>query len=113
MLLLIHFYRYKESITKSTRGWKDRFFSRNSTAQDLGSEGRRESDTGLATMTDMMEHLETRDSSRNNIASVSNSQEDSPTPVPSEQQQHVEVSANHSLRDDGVQAPCATSSTSN
>ncbi|RRT85517.1 hypothetical protein B296_00002312, partial [Ensete ventricosum] len=30
--------RYKESIAKSTRGWRERLFSRNSTVADIGSE---------------------------------------------------------------------------
>ncbi|GLT44355.1 hypothetical protein SLA2020_182600 [Shorea laevis] len=30
--------RYKESISRSTRGWKERFFSRNTAMSDLGSE---------------------------------------------------------------------------
>ncbi|EHA8586777.1 putative E3 ubiquitin-protein ligase RHF1A [Cocos nucifera] len=34
--------RYKESITKSTRGWKERLFSRSNSIADLGSEVRRE-----------------------------------------------------------------------
>ncbi|XP_071912823.1 E3 ubiquitin-protein ligase RHF2A-like [Coffea arabica] len=105
--------RYKESITKSTRGWKERFFSRNSTTQDLSSEGRRESDPGIATVTDLMGHLETRDSRRNTIASVSNSEEDSPTSGLADQQQHVDISANQSSSEDGSQAPCAASSASN
>uniref|UniRef100_N1QWD3 RING-type E3 ubiquitin transferase n=1 Tax=Aegilops tauschii TaxID=37682 RepID=N1QWD3_AEGTA len=33
--------KYKESITKSTRGWKERLFSRNSSVSDLGSEKKR------------------------------------------------------------------------
>ncbi|KAL3518699.1 hypothetical protein ACH5RR_021288 [Cinchona calisaya] len=105
--------RYKESITKSTRGWKERLFSRNTTTQDIGSEGRRESDSGVATVTDMMEHLETGESRINNRASVSNSQEHTSTPGPADQEQHVEISGNHSSTEDGVQAPCAASSASN
>ncbi|KAI4348850.1 hypothetical protein L6164_009520 [Bauhinia variegata] len=40
--------RYKESISKSTRGWKERLFSRNSSMSDLGSEVRRELNAGIA-----------------------------------------------------------------
>ena len=64
-------------------------------------------------MTDLMGHLETRDSRRNTIASVSNSEEDSPTPGLADQQQHVDISANQSSSEDGSQAPCAASSASN
>ncbi|GLU19091.1 hypothetical protein SLE2022_353580 [Rubroshorea leprosula] len=53
--------RYKESISKSTRGWKERFFSRNSSMAELGSEVKREVNAGIATVSRMMERLETRD----------------------------------------------------
>ncbi|XP_008790136.2 E3 ubiquitin-protein ligase RHF2A [Phoenix dactylifera] len=56
--------RYKDSITKSTRGWKERLFSRNSTVADLGSEVRREVNAGIATVSRMMERLDTRESRR-------------------------------------------------
>ncbi|KAJ6963929.1 E3 ubiquitin-protein ligase RHF2A isoform X1 [Populus alba x Populus x berolinensis] len=65
--------RYKESISKSTRGWKERFFTRNTTMADLGSEVRREVNAGIATVSRMMEHLETRDDNRTGTSSVSNS----------------------------------------
>ncbi|CAK7332073.1 unnamed protein product [Dovyalis caffra] len=68
--------RYKDSISKSTRGWKERFFSRNTTIVDLGSEVRREVNAGIATVSRMMERLETRDNSRTGTSSVSNSVED-------------------------------------
>ncbi|KAI4300607.1 hypothetical protein L6164_033963 [Bauhinia variegata] len=42
--------RYKESISKSTRGWKERLFSRNASMSDLGSEVRRELNAGIASM---------------------------------------------------------------
>ncbi|KAL9262088.1 E3 ubiquitin-protein ligase RHF2A-like protein [Drosera capensis] len=45
--------RYKESITKSTRGWKERWLSRNSNIADIGSDVRREVNTGIATMADL------------------------------------------------------------
>lgn len=54
--------RYKESITKSTRGWKERLFSRNPSVADIGSEVRREVRAGIATVTRMMERLDTRES---------------------------------------------------
>ncbi|OMO68643.1 Zinc finger, RING-type [Corchorus olitorius] len=61
--------RYKESISKSTRGWKERWFSRNSSMSDLGNEVRREVNAGIATVSRLMERLETRENSQ---ASVSN-----------------------------------------
>ncbi|KAK3120285.1 hypothetical protein QOZ80_9AG0684990 [Eleusine coracana subsp. coracana] len=56
--------KYKESITKSTRGWKERLFSRNSSVADLGSEVRREVNAGIASVSRMMERLETRGNGR-------------------------------------------------
>ncbi|KAJ1287824.1 hypothetical protein BS78_02G040400 [Paspalum vaginatum] len=53
--------KYKDSITKSTRGWKERWFTQNSTISNLGSEMRREVNAGIAAVSRMMERLETRD----------------------------------------------------
>uniref|UniRef100_A0A0A9EWK2 E3 ubiquitin-protein ligase RHF2A n=1 Tax=Arundo donax TaxID=35708 RepID=A0A0A9EWK2_ARUDO len=53
--------KYKDSITKSTRGWKERWFTQNSTMSNLGSEVRREVTAGIAAVSRMMERLETRD----------------------------------------------------
>ncbi|KAF3329847.1 E3 ubiquitin-protein ligase RHF2A [Carex littledalei] len=55
--------RYKESITKSTRGWRDRLFSRNSAIADLGSDVRNEVNAGIAAVSRMIERLETRENS--------------------------------------------------
>uniref|UniRef100_A0A5B6Z2T3 RING-type E3 ubiquitin transferase n=1 Tax=Davidia involucrata TaxID=16924 RepID=A0A5B6Z2T3_DAVIN len=104
--------RYKESITKSTRGWKDRFFSRNTSVADLGSEVRREVNAGIATVSHMMEHLETTENSRTNTASVSNSLEDSSVPDLGNQR-IVETGCNNSLSESNIQASCAASSASN
>ncbi|KAI4386158.1 hypothetical protein MLD38_004117 [Melastoma candidum] len=65
--------RCKESLSKSTRGWKERLFSRNTSVTDLGSEVRREVDAGIASVSRMMERLETRDTTRTSSDSVSNS----------------------------------------
>ncbi|KAA0043784.1 hypothetical protein IC582_009187 [Cucumis melo] len=53
--------RYKESISKSTRGWKERLFSRNTSMSELGSEVRREVNAGIASVSRMMQRLETRE----------------------------------------------------
>ncbi|PIN03340.1 Anaphase-promoting complex (APC), subunit 11 [Handroanthus impetiginosus] len=53
--------KYKESISKSTRGWKEKLFSRSSSMAEIGSEVRREVNAGIATVSHMMEHLEARD----------------------------------------------------
>ncbi|KAK1271082.1 E3 ubiquitin-protein ligase RHF2A [Acorus gramineus] len=67
--------RYKESIAKSTRGWKERFFPRNSSVADIGSEVRKEVNAGIATVSRLMERLDTRDSSRADGPSVTHSSE--------------------------------------
>ncbi|KAG6507461.1 E3 ubiquitin-protein ligase RHF2A-like [Zingiber officinale] len=67
--------RYKESIAKSTRGWRERLFSRNSSVADIGSEVRREVNAGIATVSRMMERLDTRESRRTSSSSPSPSVE--------------------------------------
>ncbi|KAG7017521.1 E3 ubiquitin-protein ligase RHF2A [Cucurbita argyrosperma subsp. argyrosperma] len=51
--------RYKESISKSTRGWKERLFSRSTSMSEFGSEVRREVNAGIASVSRMMQRLET------------------------------------------------------
>ncbi|CAN0923370.1 E3 ubiquitin-protein ligase RHF2A [Linum grandiflorum] len=74
--------RYKESISKSTRGWKERFFSRNSAVADLSSDVRREVNAGIATVSRMMERLDARESPspspRTSTSSGPNRGEDNP-----------------------------------
>ncbi|GJN24568.1 hypothetical protein PR202_gb12317 [Eleusine coracana subsp. coracana] len=53
--------RYKDSITKNTREWKERWFT-NSTVSNLGSEVKREVSAGIAAVSRMIERLETQDS---------------------------------------------------
>ncbi|XP_039045533.1 E3 ubiquitin-protein ligase RHF2A-like isoform X1 [Hibiscus syriacus] len=56
--------RYKESISKSTRGLKERWFSRNPSMPDGENEARREASAGIASVSRMMEHPETDENSR-------------------------------------------------
>ncbi|KAL4341961.1 hypothetical protein GQ457_08G017170 [Hibiscus cannabinus] len=63
--------RYKESISKSTRGWKERLFSRSTSMSDIGNEVRREVSAGIASVSRMMERLEINGNNRENQASVS------------------------------------------
>ncbi|XP_050383455.1 E3 ubiquitin-protein ligase RHF2A-like isoform X2 [Argentina anserina] len=56
--------KYKESFSKSTRGWKDRLFSRSPSMSELGSEVRREVNAGIANVSRIIDRLETRDTSR-------------------------------------------------
>lgn len=58
--------KYKDSITKSTRGWngwRERFFSRNASMSDIGSEVKREVNAGIATVSRIMERLDMKDNS--------------------------------------------------
>lgn len=66
--MYLHF-RYKESFSKNTRGWKERLFSRNTSMSDIGSEVQREVNAGIADVSHMMERLETRDDSTASQAS--------------------------------------------
>ncbi|KAL9228632.1 hypothetical protein vseg_004187 [Gypsophila vaccaria] len=74
--------RYKESISNSTRGWKERWFSRNSPASYIGSEVRREVDAEIATVSRVMERLDTRDNGPPSCDLLTNSSESSPPPAP-------------------------------
>ncbi|GAY32865.1 hypothetical protein CUMW_004460 [Citrus unshiu] len=62
--------RYKESISKSTRGWKERLFSRNASMPGTGSENRSEN-AGITSVSRLMEQLGTGESTRGSEASVS------------------------------------------
>lgn len=64
--------RYKETLTKSTRGWKERLFSRNTSMSDISSEVKREVNAGIASVSRLMERLETRESNRGTGSSVPN-----------------------------------------
>ncbi|XP_021720593.1 E3 ubiquitin-protein ligase RHF2A-like isoform X1 [Chenopodium quinoa] len=104
--------RYKESISKSTRGWKERWFSRNSPMTDIGSEVRREVNAGIATVSRMMERLETRDDGRPSNESVSDSSESSQArdPVTEHGVDSVASPEENHLSDNRTQAPCAAHS---
>ena len=56
--------KYKESIAKSTKDLKEKLFSRSSSMADIGSEVKREVNAGIATVSRMMERLESRDNNR-------------------------------------------------
>ncbi|XP_057953501.1 E3 ubiquitin-protein ligase RHF2A [Malania oleifera] len=104
--------RYKETFSKSTRGWKDRWFSRNTSMADLGSEVRREVNAGIATVSRMMERLETRENSRAGAASVPSRLEDGPVPDLGNQP-IAEAEGNASVSDTNKQAACPAGSASN
>ncbi|XP_057534031.1 E3 ubiquitin-protein ligase RHF2A-like [Amaranthus tricolor] len=100
--------RYKESISKSTRGWKERWFSRNSPMSDIGSDVRREVNVGIDTVSRMMEHMQTRDNGRPSgdtepdVSEISQARE----PVTQHGVDGVVLSGD----DNRTQAPCAAHS---
>jgi len=103
--------KYKESLSKSTRGWKERLFSRNTSMPDVGSEVRREVNSGIASVSRMMEHLETRENSRDSEASVANHPDDSP--VTDQSIQNIaETRGENPLNDSKQPISCAASSAS-
>ncbi|XP_060177127.1 E3 ubiquitin-protein ligase RHF2A-like isoform X1 [Lycium barbarum] len=64
--------KYKESISKNTRGWKERLFSRSSSMPDAGS-ARRGGNPGIASLSHLMERLETQENSRaGSVSAVTN-----------------------------------------
>ncbi|KAJ0238746.1 hypothetical protein HA466_0239130 [Hirschfeldia incana] len=101
--------RYKESISKNTRSWKDRFFSRNTSMADIGSEVKREVSAGIATVSRLMERLDTRENSSrpvspngsgNNIADESDN----------EHSRRSDAGDEHSMNKRGVNGTCAAAS---
>lgn len=64
--------RYKDSITKSTRGWKEKLFSRSTSMADISSEVGQEVNSGIANVSRMMERLETIENDRAGRVSLSN-----------------------------------------
>lgn len=103
--------RYKESISKSTKGWRERLFSRNTSMSDIGSEVRREVNAGIATVSRMMERLETKETGRTSSASESTSIENSSV-TESDNQRTSETSGDISLGDTNKPAACAAGSSS-
>ncbi|XP_060173005.1 E3 ubiquitin-protein ligase RHF2A isoform X2 [Lycium barbarum] len=102
--------RYKESLTKSSRGWKEKFFSRNSSTTDHCAESRSEVSAAVATVSNLMEHVETTDSRAS--SAESNIPEDT-LPVGLAEQHIPVIGDTHSLNEDNRQTPCAASSGSN
>jgi len=72
--------RYKESISRSTRGFKEKFFARNNAVTELGREVQREVSAGIAGVARIMERLDP--SSKNNGASASDNMEGSSAGMP-------------------------------
>uniref|UniRef100_M1A5N0 Zinc ion binding protein n=1 Tax=Solanum tuberosum TaxID=4113 RepID=M1A5N0_SOLTU len=102
--------RCKESLTKNSRGWKERFFSRNSSTSDNVPEPRNEMRAAVATVSHMMDHLETTDS---RTSSAESNILDGTLPDRHAEQHIPETDDTHSINEDNRQSPCAASSGSN
>lgn len=104
-------YRYKESITKSTKGWKEKLFSRNSSATDSSSEVRGEVNVDVGTVSRLMEHLENNANNSSPSISVSTTLEG--RSVPEHSNLHIgETTGNTLLNESTVKASCAATSAS-
>ena len=104
--------RYKESISKGTRGWKERLLSRNSSLSELGSEVKRELNAGIASVSRLIERLETRENNRAGGASLSNHLADSSI-VEMGNQHNVEALGSNSSHDRNTPATFSAGSHSN
>lgn len=78
---------------------------------DLGSEVKREVNAGIASVSRMMERLETRDNSKNSDASVSNSIDDS-VPASDNQQGPTSGDGADSVSETRAKALCTPGSSS-
>ncbi|BBH07542.1 RING-H2 group F2A [Prunus dulcis] len=102
--------RYKESFSRSTRGWKERLFSRSTSMSELSSEVRREVNAGIATVSRMMERLETKDIGRAPEASVANHTADGSAADQSNNPNSLEIHGENRLSDNnrpGTTCPAA------
>lgn len=70
--------KYKESIAKSTKELKEKLFSQRSSMADISFEIKREVNAGIATVTRMMERLETRDSNQSGNVPPTNNAANTP-----------------------------------
>ncbi|XP_073142344.1 E3 ubiquitin-protein ligase RHF2A-like [Henckelia pumila] len=103
--------KYKESLTRSTRGWKEKLFTRNSSACCPSTEVPGVVDHRITPASRLMDHLEIREEDRTVVASISSGTVDSSSSNPTEQQ-IIETSAGLSVNDNSTQAPCAAGSAS-
>ncbi|XP_004303396.1 PREDICTED: E3 ubiquitin-protein ligase RHF2A-like [Fragaria vesca subsp. vesca] len=104
--------KYKESFSKSTRGWKERLFSRSPSMSELGSEVRREVNAGIASVSRIIESLETRDNSKVGQDRVANQTADGSTT--DQGNRNSSESHGRTLTDNNRPVtPCAVGSASN
>ncbi|XP_027350733.1 E3 ubiquitin-protein ligase RHF2A-like isoform X2 [Abrus precatorius] len=104
--------RYKESISKGARGWKERLFCRSSSMSDLDSETRRDMNAGIASVSRLIESLETNENNRAAGTSLSNHLEDCSIGGVCTRN-NVDASGENSSHDNNTSAACSASSNSN
>ncbi|KAF3442780.1 hypothetical protein FNV43_RR16697 [Rhamnella rubrinervis] len=104
--------RYKESFSKSTRGWKERLFSRNTSMSDIGAEVRREVSAGISSVSRLMERLETRENGGADQVSIANNLADGSGTQQSNQNNAERQRENTSLTNSSITTSCAASSAS-
>ncbi|XP_048322136.2 E3 ubiquitin-protein ligase RHF2A isoform X1 [Ziziphus jujuba] len=100
--------RYKESISKSTKGWKERLFSRTTSMSGIGSEVRREVTAGISSI---WERFETRAVGRADQVSMGNNLADGSSTEGSNQN-NGERRGRHSVTQRNIPTSCAASSAS-
>lgn len=74
--------RYKESISRSTRGFKEKLFARNNAVTELGREVQREVSAGIAGVARMMERLDPTGKNNGMNPSASDNMEGSSAGIP-------------------------------
>ncbi|KAD5960431.1 hypothetical protein E3N88_11903 [Mikania micrantha] len=84
--------RYKETITKTTKSWKERLFSRNNSPTDHGSKHTGEGSAGIATLSRLMDRLQ------QDLSPVSNNI-NATTSFPSNQHRHNTTDNSTSLNE--------------
>ncbi|KAI4319553.1 hypothetical protein MLD38_033138 [Melastoma candidum] len=102
--------RYKESISKSTRGWRDRLFPRNaSMVEEQDSENRRGDNGGVNQVSHLIENLELREDP---VAGVTSASSDNSADILTQNSTNHQHTAQNSLVDGNSSATSPVSSIS-
>ncbi|KAK7284753.1 hypothetical protein RJT34_19506 [Clitoria ternatea] len=103
--------RYKESISKGARGWRERLFSRCTSMSEIGSESQRDANADIASVSRLMESLETDESNRTSGTLPNHLEDCSMADVSNEN--NVEASGENLPAENNTPAACSASSHSN
>ncbi|XP_020228832.1 E3 ubiquitin-protein ligase RHF2A [Cajanus cajan] len=104
--------RYKESISKGARGWRERLFSRSSSMSAVGSKTRRVVNTGIDSVSGLLESPETSENNRVMGTSLSNHMEGRDMGGVS-YQNNVEATRENSSHDNNTPPACSAISNLN